>query len=266
MSDFERTGTAYDEQVKRRSAGTWFADLGDRLARGFSTVDRPTQRPQLEPPVWEEPYEEEADGDFSATDTVAAEPMKKRFPTAFPGYDRDAVDEHIAALEHELADVLADRSPAAAVDAEIARVGEETSAILRVAHEQAAEIVRRAQAQADRCVSDAADNAVAITADANRKLRQLDSETDVVWSERVRLIEDVRTVATSLFSLAEDACERFPEESERATSQISAVKASPAPVAPQPSPPRPVAASTAPSTEFETAEPEPEWTSEHEPE
>ena len=34
MSDFERSGMTYDEPVKRRSPGTWFADLGDRLARG----------------------------------------------------------------------------------------------------------------------------------------------------------------------------------------------------------------------------------------
>jgi hypothetical protein len=278
MSDFERTGATYEEPVKRRSAGTWFSDMGDRLARGFNTVDRPPQRPQLEPPEWVQ-YEHE--GELSATDTVAApESMKKRFASAFPGYDRDAVDEHIAELERELAELLAQRSPTAAVDAEIERVGEETSAILRVAHEQAAEIVRRAQAQADRCVTDAADNAVSITADANRKLRQLDSETDSVWAERVRLIEDVRSVATSLFSLAEDASERFPEESERGTMQISAVPAVHARTA-KPGPPSPpsgeapaaaaaVAASQPRVPAFEAAEPEPdpepEWTSEPEPE
>ena len=42
-------------------------------------------------------------------------------------------------------DLRAQRLPAPEVEAEIERVGEETSAILRVAHEQAGEITRRAQ-------------------------------------------------------------------------------------------------------------------------
>ena len=37
MSDFERSGTTFDEPAKRRSPGTWFADIGDRLARGLTT-------------------------------------------------------------------------------------------------------------------------------------------------------------------------------------------------------------------------------------
>jgi DivIVA domain-containing protein len=143
------------------------------------------------------------------------EPDRKRFPTALHGYDRDAVDAHLAALEAEIDDLQAQRLRAPEVVAEIERVGEETSAILKVAHEQASEISRRAQTQADRCVADAAANAVAMTEDAKRKLRKLDSETDSVWAERGRLIDDVRNVATALFSLAEDAAERFPEDGDR---------------------------------------------------
>jgi len=224
MSDFERSrdraGVTYDEPTKRRSPGTFFADLGDRLARGFNGFDRP--RPdQAE---WE-PYEE-LDQPTVAVETVAPpEPSRKRFPTALHGYERDAVDDYIDGLEHEIgqmaAKLSAQRSPTAAIEAELARVGEETSAILRVAHEQAAEITRRARVEADRCVQDAAANAIAITEDAKVKLRQLDSETDAVWAERVRLIEDVRNVATSLFSLAEDASDRFPEDPDRGWSTES---------------------------------------------
>src|ERR1700749_3508933 len=123
------------------------------------------------------------------------------------------------------AKLSAQRAPTAGIGRELARVGEETSAILKVAHEQAAEITRRARVEADRCVADAAANAVAMTEDAKRKLRQLDSETDAVWAERVRLIEDVRNVATSLFSLAEDASDRFPEDGEK--SSASAMRSEP---------------------------------------
>lgn len=246
MSDFERSGMTVDEPAKRRTPGTWFADMGDRLARGFSSFDRP----QAEEPEWE-PYDE-PDQPTAAVDVMPWEPPRKRFPTALHGYDRDAVDAHLAELEAELEDVRAQRSSVPEVEAEIERVGEETSAILRVAHEQASEITRRAQTQADGCVADAAANAVAMTEDAKRKLRKLDSETDAVWAERGRLIEDVRNVATALFSLAEDAADRFPEDADRAggTATVSAPAAAARPpqaaAGPPPhSQPRPVAASPA---------------------
>jgi cell division septum initiation protein DivIVA len=237
MSDFERSGeragVTYDEPARRRTPGTFFADLGDRLARGFNSFDRP----QPDEGEWED-YEE-LDQPTQAVDSIPpSEPSRRRFQTVLHGYDRDAVDDYIDGLEHEIGQMAAKLSaqrsapapaPAPSVEDEIARVGQETSAILRVAHEQAAEITRRARVEAERCVADAASNAVAMTDDAKRKLRQLDSETDAVWTERIRLIEDVRNVATSLFSLAEDACDRFPEEGDRggATAAASATQAAP---------------------------------------
>jgi DivIVA domain-containing protein len=218
MSDFERSGMAYDEPAKRRSPGTFFADLGDRLSRGFTAIDRPAEAEA----EWDsyEPYDD-PDQPTAVADALPWEQDRKRFPTALHGYDRDAVDAHLAALEREMADLRAHRSPAPAIEDELERLGAETSAVLRVAHEQAAEITRRAQAQADRCVSDAAANAVAMTEEAKRKLRQLDTETDAVWAERGRLIEDVRNVATALFSLAEDAADRFPEDGDRGGATVA---------------------------------------------
>ncbi len=268
MSDFERSGdragVTYDEPNRRRSPGTFFADIGDRLARGFNSFDRP----QPDDPEWE-PYDD-VDQPTAAVDTIPPpEPQRKRFATAHHGYDRDAVDDYIDGLEHEIGQMAAKlsaqrSSPSSAIEAEISRVGEETSAILRVAHEQAAEITRRARVEADRCVADAAANAVAMTEDAKRKLRQLDSETDAVWTERVRLIEDVRNVATSLFSLAEDACDRFPEDSEKGGATVSAAAVTPAakaasttapkaPAAPAPAPAPVRAPVRAPSIEASSA-------------
>jgi DivIVA protein len=252
MSDFERSGdragVTYDEPARRRSPGTFFADLGDRLARGFNGFDRP----QTDEADWEE-YDE-LDQPTEAVDTLgSSEPSRRRFQTVLHGYDRDAVDDYIAGLEHEIGQMAAKLSaqrsapapaPAPSVEAEIARVGEETSAILRVAHEQAAEITRRARVEAERCVADAAANAVAMTDDAKRKLRTLDSETDAVWTERMRLIEDVRNVATSLFSLAEDACDRFPEDGDKGGAPAPA---SANHVAPKATPPVAEARAAAPS-------------------
>ena len=242
MSDFERSGTTYDEPAKRRSPGTWFADMGDRLARGFNSIDRP----QAEAPEWEE-YEV-TEQPTAAVDAVPWESPRKRFPTALHGYDRDAVDAHVDGLEAEIEELRAQRLPVPAIEAELERVGEETSAILKVAHEQAAEITRRARAQADRCVADAAANAVAMGEDAKRKLRQLDSETDAVWAERGRLIEDVRNVATALFSLAEDAADRFPEDGDKgpATAPAPLIHAPTPASSPAPDAPAPPAANSGP--------------------
>jgi DivIVA domain-containing protein len=144
--------------------------------------------------------------------------LAPRFPVARRGYDREAVDDHIAELEQELSALRAGRDPSGTVAAEIERIGEQTAAILRVAHEQANGTLRQAHDEADRCLSAAAANAVAMTEDAKAQLHQLDAETDAVWRERARLLEDVRQLATRLSSLADDALERFPPEPDRVAS------------------------------------------------
>ena len=100
---------------------------------------------------------------------------------------------------------------------EIERIGEQTASILVVAHDQAHETTRRAQEQAERCIADAAANAVAITAEAKERLRELDDETDSVWRERERLLEDTRMVSEQLGTLVEEALSRFPADAEKPT-------------------------------------------------
>jgi DivIVA domain-containing protein len=205
MTDFERPGLMLERPVKRRSTGSRFADLGDRLARTFGSLDRAG----IEDPA----VNTNGEHDYAVDEDLSLAP---RFPVARHGYDRASVDEYVDELEREL-DALRGRNPlSSAVSVEIERLGEQTAAILRVAHEQAHEITRKAQVQADKCVADAATNAISITEEAHRKLSALDTETDSVWRERERLIEDVRAVATALFAVAEDAAERFPAEPEKA--------------------------------------------------
>ncbi len=234
MSEFERSGTTVEEPTKRRSAAARFGDLSDRLSRTFGGFDRP--RPEL--PSWvtgEEP-------DYPpASETVAWSPSEGRFPVVRTGYDCAAVDEQIAGLERELAELRARGGSGDAVAAEIDRIGTQTAAVLQAAYEQAAEITRDARHQADKCLSDAAANAVEITEDANRRLRELDVETDSVWQERARLIDDARSVATALTALADDAAARFPTESEK-PDQRAPHFPQPSPASEPPAPPHPVAA------------------------
>ncbi len=140
-----------------------------------------------------------------------------RFPVAPLGYSRQAVDEQFADLESEvieLREALAQASHGEApmsIQEELERIGAETASILVVAHDKAHETTRMAQEQAERCVADAAANAVSITEEATRKLHELEAETDGVRRRRERLIADVRNISSSLQSLADDADRRFAE-------------------------------------------------------
>jgi cell division septum initiation protein DivIVA len=243
MSHFQRSGDTLEEQEgTTRSSGSRLAEFGDRLARAFTNHDRdPGDRLGPEPG---EDLEYELLGDDPQEGTSA------RFPVGPFGYSRAAVDHYLAELERELAELRSQGPGPVSITEEIERLGEQTASILVVAHdqahettrhaeeqalqttrraqEQAQEATRRAQEQADRCVADAASNAVAITAQAKQQLRELDNETDSVWQERRRLLEDARVTGTALITLAEEAIERFPEDDKPATAGFDALREPPA--------------------------------------
>lgn len=217
MSGFDRPGVTLDEPAKRRSPGSRLADLGDRLARTFSTSDQTLPNREVENGEVEFPL----DGGRPVPWDDQALP---RFPIAKKGYDCSAVDEHVADLERELveldrevADLRAGTAASGEVATEIERIGEQASAILLAAHDGAQETTRAAQAQADRCIADAAANAIAITTKANRELGDLESEKTSVYRERALLLEDIRRVGAALSSLADDAPEHFVPEPVRAS-------------------------------------------------
>jgi hypothetical protein len=179
-----------------------WSELGDRLARVFTTQERrDAEEAELEP------------GQYAEEELLTEDlPDTARFPVGPFGYNRSAVDQHLAQVERELEELRNRESKPMSINEEIERLGEQTASILVVAHDQAGETTRRAQEQADRCIADAAANAVAITEQAKQQLRELDNETDAVWQERLRLIEDVRTTASALVALADHASARFPAD------------------------------------------------------
>jgi cell division septum initiation protein DivIVA len=175
-------------------------------SRGLRGDRRPPAPPPAEDQV-EEPLAELMGGDGSS-----------RFPVAPLGYNRQAVDQQFADLESELAELREELAHAShgeapmSIQEELERIGEETASILVVAHDKAHETTRMAQEQAERCIADAAANAVSITEEATRKLQQLEAETDGVRRHRERLIADVRNISGTLQSLADDAERRFTEQ------------------------------------------------------
>jgi DivIVA protein len=186
---------------------------GSRALRG----DRDRRQLELPPPheQVDEPLPELMGGEGSS-----------HFPVAPLGYNRQAVDEQFAELQSEvtqLREALAQGSHAEApmsIQEELERIGEETASILVVAHDKAHETTQLAQEQAERCVADAAANAVAITEEAERKLAELEAETDGIRRHRERLIADVRNISGSLQSLADDAERRFAEQPTAAEPEV----------------------------------------------
>jgi hypothetical protein len=213
----------YADAEPRASVGSRMTEFRSRITRALAGFDRGYVQPSsLEPGApragadgYGEPQETEA---FDVLGDVPESPGSAvRFPLGPLGYNRAAVDEHVAALERELDELRGqprepEPEPAISITEEIERLGEQTASILVVAHDQAHETTRLAQEQAERCVVDAASNAVAITKEARRQLQALDMETDAIWHERARLLEDARSVGTALIALIGEAETRFPEE------------------------------------------------------
>jgi vacuolar-type H+-ATPase subunit H len=150
-------------------------------------------------------------GEIDAFDTRPDEPL---FPLVIRGYDRRMVEEHVELLTGRLAELEALQSPSVAVQEALERVANDTGSILKEAHETAEGVLTRARGEADRMVREAREEADRTIASAEARVRQLAIDTDSLWQERMRLIDDSRAVASSLTQIADEAADRFPPEVE----------------------------------------------------
>jgi cell division septum initiation protein DivIVA len=138
------------------------------------------------------------------------------FPIALRGYDRLAVDAYVRSTSQLVAELQATHSPEAAVRRALERVGEAVSDILKRAHDTASQITAQSRSEAEDRLDAAREEAAEITAGAERRLRELDVETDRIWAERHRIVEDAQQLARQLLELAQSAAERFPAAEEAA--------------------------------------------------
>ncbi len=152
-------------------------------------------------------------------DDAVPEVSEVDFPVAMRGYDRLAVDAYVKRTSQLVAELQATRSPEAAVRRGLERVGEEVSGILQRAHDAASQITARSRSDAEDRLERSRQEATKITADAERRLRDLDAETDRIWAERQRIVEDAQQLAGQLLSLASAAAERFPAADDPETTQ-----------------------------------------------
>jgi hypothetical protein len=144
------------------------------------------------------------------------------FPIVLRGYDRMAVDAYVRRTSQLVAELQATRSPENAVRRALERVGEEVSDILKRAHDTGSQITAQSRSDAEDRLEAAREEAAEITAGAERRLRELDVETDRIWAERHRIVEDARTLAEQLLVLAQSATERFPADEEPAATEEGA--------------------------------------------
>jgi cell division septum initiation protein DivIVA len=133
------------------------------------------------------------------------------FPNALRGYDRIAVDAYVQRTSQLVAELQATRSPEAAVRRALERVGEQISGILQRAHETAEQITGQSRAEAEDRLEAARVEAAEIIAAAQQRVKDLDADTDRIWIERGRIVDDARELAGQLMSVAENASDRFPE-------------------------------------------------------
>jgi hypothetical protein len=132
------------------------------------------------------------------------------FPVALRGYDRLAVDAYVKRTSQLVAELQAARSPEAAIRRAIERMGEQISGILQRARDTAEQITAQSRAQAEDRLEVARQEAAQITAEGKQRLKDLDADTDRIWAERRRIVEDVRELSGQLIALAKSATERFP--------------------------------------------------------
>lgn len=203
MADFDEYGVALEQPPSLRSGGSRLAGIGQRLAQTFTRVD----------------YGDQPAQDASGQETASWQSDMPRFAVVRHGYHCATVDQYVAELEqelgeldHEVAQLRAQAPAADDVAAELKRVGEQTSAVLIAAHEQAQDIVGKAEEEADRKLSAARAEEKTIVGRAQQRLQDLEQEMQSVHSQRGRLLEDVRGAATGLTGLIDASLQRFPPQ------------------------------------------------------
>lgn len=238
MSEPRKPGVTLDQSAKRRavgdrlqqrrSPGERFAHLSDRLARSLPAMrsdasDDHHDGELAEATIVHDVPVSGADGVPEPYDQAPAEgddlspwyEETPRFPIVRNGYDCPAVDQHVAQLEHDLAELEREaallRTRARGeeeVRAEIRRIGEQTSAILVEAHNRANETTSEAEEMAQRLITDANRQAQQIAEETERRRAEIQRDTDALGERRDQLVADLDALAAKVAAVAREASGR----------------------------------------------------------
>src|SRR5436190_15237482 len=152
----------------------------------------PQQGPRPEPPAEQQPRPR----------TVRQRPSRHRgavdrvrdvqFPLALRGYDRAAVDAHLAQMAQLVAELEATQLREGVVQRALDEVGEQTSGILQHAHDTAEEITASSRSQAEGRLQRAEREAAENRQQADRYAKEIQAHTSNLRADRMRLIEEIR--------------------------------------------------------------------------
>jgi DivIVA domain-containing protein len=136
------------------------------------------------------------------------------FPLAVRGYDRQAVDDFVEQVADLVADLESRQTREGVVQRALDQVGEETAGILQRAHQAADEIAARSRSQAEGRIQRADREAELLRSQADEYANQVIVDTQLLWDERQRLLDDLRQLADAVLATADDAAERvtLPEQ------------------------------------------------------
>jgi hypothetical protein len=141
------------------------------------------------------------------------------FSVVLRGYDRVAVDAYVKRTRQLVAELDATRLPEAAIRRAFEPMGEQISGILQSAHDTAGQMIARSRVEAEDRLEVSRHEAAQIAAAGEQQRRDLDADSDRIWAERRRIVEDARGLAGQLIALAEAAAERFPPAGPQVTAE-----------------------------------------------
>jgi DivIVA domain-containing protein len=145
----------------------------------------------------------------------AAERIREHsFPLAVRGYDRQAVEDFVAQVADLVAELEGRQTRETVVQRALDQVGEETAGILQRAHQAADELAARSRSQAEGRLQRADREAELLRRQADEYAEKVIVDTQLLWEERQRLLDDMRQLADEVLATADDAAERvtLPEQ------------------------------------------------------
>jgi DivIVA domain-containing protein len=145
----------------------------------------------------------------------AAERIREHsFPLAVRGYDRQAVDDFVEQVADLVAELEGRQTRETIVQRALDQVGEETAGILQRAHQAADELAARSRSQAEGRLQRADREAELLRRQADEYAEKVIVDTQLLWDERQRLLDDLRQLADEVLATADDAAERvtLPEQ------------------------------------------------------
>jgi DivIVA domain-containing protein len=145
----------------------------------------------------------------------AAERIREHsFPLAVRGYERQAVDDFVEQVADLVAELEGRQTRETVVQRALDQVGEETAGILQRAHQAADELAARSRSQAEGRIQRADREAELLRRQADEYAEKVIVDTQLLWDERQRLLDDLRQLADEVLATADEAAERvtLPEQ------------------------------------------------------